>query len=55
MNGKLIEQPRYVLDSEAEKDLHQFLSWEQDAIKELVDILKHDTEMADKFINQESK
>lgn len=54
-NGKLLDQTRYNLDTEAEKDLHQFLSWEQDAIKELVDILKKDMELANNLILQETK
>ncbi|KAB7499683.1 Nuclear pore complex protein Nup54 [Armadillidium nasatum] len=55
LNGNTTDHPRYSLDSEVEKDLHQFLSWEQEAIKELVNILKKDLDIANKLLSQESK
>ncbi|KAL7644817.1 UNVERIFIED_CONTAM: hypothetical protein RMT77_004630 [Armadillidium vulgare] len=55
LNGNSTDHPRYSLDSEVEKDLHQFLSWEQEAIKELVNILKKDLDIANKLLSQESK
>ena len=36
-------QPRYTIDSKTEKEINQFLTWEQNAIKEMVSIVKEDT------------
>ena len=53
--GFISEQSQLVIDSATEKDLHQFLAWQQDSIKEVVNVVKDDLKKVDTLLGETRK